>query len=138
MIGILVLTQGNLAPELLATARVIAGALEGFSALTLGWDEDFEEARSRVHRALEELEQGEGVLVLTDLYGSTPFNVAISFAQPGRVEIVSGVNLPMVVRLGCLEDDSMSVQELARWIRAKGQRSICRVGETAETGSERG
>jgi PTS system mannose-specific IIA component len=75
------------------------------------------------------LDHGEGVLVLTDMYGDTPSNAALSCARPGRVAVVTGVNLPMVVRLGCREDSGDSVEELARWLEIKGRRSICRAGE---------
>ena len=74
---------------------------------------------------LKNLDQGHGTLILTDILGGTPFNVAMVFREPGRIEIVSGVNLPMVVRLGCLLSDKKPPAELAEWIRDKGRTSIC-------------
>lgn len=126
MIKALVLTQGELARELLAAARRIVGDSDRLAALSLGWDEDFAHARERTRLAIEALAPAHGLLILTDLFGGTPHNVAVTFRRPGAVEVVAGVNLPMVVRLGCLEgEDVQSVGELARWIQGKGRRSIC-------------
>ena len=101
MIGKLVLTHGGLARELLAAAQVIAGSTEGFEALSLDWNDPFESARAKVAAAVARLDQGEGVLILTDMFGGTPCNVALTFQRPGTVEILTGVNLPMVLRLAC-------------------------------------
>jgi mannose PTS system EIIA component len=125
MVGVLILTHGGLAPELLSAARVISGDLEAFEALPLDWSDGFDAARRKVGQVLGRLDGEQGVLILTDILGGTPFNVAMAFRDPGRVEIVSGVNLPMVVRLGCLLTDDMAVADLAQWIRDKGRSSIC-------------
>lgn len=125
MIGTLILSHGNLADELLSAARTISGNLEGFAALSLDWSDGFDEAQTRIERAIEQLDQGDGVLVLTDMFGGTPCNVALTFLKPGRVEIVTGVNLPMVVRLACRGQREKPVQEVARWLREKGRSSIC-------------
>ena len=101
MIGKLILTHGGLARELLAAANVISGRLTGFEALSLDWSDGFDEARAKVAAALERLDQGQGVLILTDMYGGTPCNIAMTFYQPGKVEVLTGVNLPMVLRLAC-------------------------------------
>lgn len=125
MFGVLILTHGGLAPELLSAARVISGNLESFEALPLEWSDGFEEAHRKVSDVLEHLDSKKGVLIFTDILGGTPFNVAMAFREPGRVEIVSGVNLPMVVRLGCLLKDERPLSELVQWIRDKGRSSIC-------------
>ncbi len=125
MVGVLILSHGGLAPELLAAARVISGNLEAFEALPLDWSDSFDQAHRKVEDVLEHLENDHGILILTDILGGTPFNVAMSFREPGRVEIVSGVNLPMVVRLGCLLKDDMRLSDLTKWIRDKGRSSIC-------------
>ena len=129
MVGVLILTHGGLAPELLAAARVISGNLETFEALPLEWSDGFDEARRKVGKALGRLSGKQGVLIFTDILGGTPFNVAMAFRDPGRIEIVSGVNLPMVVRLGCFLTDDMPVGDLAQWIRDKGRSSICSSGD---------
>jgi len=124
MIGTLILSHGNLADELLTAAQTITGELEGFGAISLDWNDGFDKAQARIKEALDRLDSGEGVLVLTDLFGGTPCNVALTFLDPGKVEIVTGVNLPMVVRLACLGKREMPVQEVARWLRDKGRSSI--------------
>ena len=125
MVGVLILTPGGLAPELLAAARIISGNLEDFQSLALDWSDTFEEAQGKVGRVLRGLDQGDGILILTDILGGTPFNGAMAFRQAGKVEIVSGVNLPMVVRLGCLVSDTKPLSELTGWLRDKGRSSIC-------------
>ena len=125
MVGILILSHGGLAQELLASARVISGELPDFEALALDWHDSVEEAKRKVGAVLPRLDRGDGVLILTDMFGSTPSNVALGFRQEGRVEVVAGVNLPMVVRLGCLTSKGMRLGEMASWIRDKGRSSIC-------------
>jgi len=124
MIGTLIVSHGNLADELLAAAQTITGELEGFGAVSLDWNDGFDQAQARIQQALERLDQGDGVLVLTDLFGGTPCNVALTFLEPGKVEVVTGVNLPMVVRLACLGKREMPVHEVAHWLRDKGRSSI--------------
>jgi len=99
MIGKLILTHGGLARELVSAAQVISGRLNGFEALSLDWNDTFEEARAKVRAAIERLDEGQGVLILTDMYGGTPSNVAVTFLESGKVEVLTGVNLPMVLRL---------------------------------------
>ncbi len=125
MVGVLILTHGGVAPELLAAARVISGDLEAFEALPLEWSDGFDEAHVKLKGVLDRLDNDHGILILTDILGGTPFNVAMAFREPGRIEIVSGVNLPMVVRLGCLLNDDMHLSDLTKWIRDKGRSSIC-------------
>lgn len=134
MIGKLLLTHGGLARELLAAADKISGRLSGFEALSLDWSEGFDQARSRVAEVLERLDQGEGVLILTDVYGATPCNVAMTFYQPGKVEVLAGVNLPMILRVACQAgmDGGRSVAELARVLQEKGQRGVCLAGDLEE------
>ncbi|HEV2854218.1 MAG TPA: PTS sugar transporter subunit IIA [Thermoanaerobaculia bacterium] len=130
MIGKLILTHGGLARELLSAANVISGRLNGFEALSLDWSDGFDEARGKVSAALTRLDTGEGVLILTDMYGGTPCNIAMTFFQAGKVEVLTGVNLPMVLRLACqAEADETSVTDLARALQAKGQKSVCLAGD---------
>jgi PTS system mannose-specific IIA component len=132
MIGKLILTHGGLARELLSAANVISGRLDGFEALSLDWSDGFDEARGKVGTALARLDQGEGVLILTDMYGGTPCNIAMTFFQAGRVEVLTGVNLPMVLRLACqAEPEETHVSDLAKWLQAKGQKSVCLAGDMA-------
>lgn len=126
MVGILILTHGQMATELLAAAEKITGTTDHFVALALGWDESLEQAHEHVEEALASMRSEDGVLILTDIFGGTPSNVAMKFVDPGRVEVVSGVNLPMVVRLGCLQlTASMPLSDMCHWIQDKGRASIC-------------
>lgn len=125
-VTVLILSHGGLAPELLASARKVLGRdLEGFHALPLDWSDGIEEGAHKVMATLEPYGEDAEVLILTDIFGGTPSNVANRFQEDGRVEVVSGVNLPMVVRLGCLGTQSLPVDQLATWIRDKGRSSIC-------------
>jgi mannose PTS system EIIA component len=128
--SVLIVTQGRLAHELLAAAEMIAGKLERFRALSLEWTESLDGARRRIAAELAALEDDEGTLVLTDMYGSTPTNAALALAVPGRVEILSGVNLPMVLRLGCSSASQVPLDEIARWLEIKARRSISRARAT--------
>jgi PTS system mannose-specific IIA component len=134
MIGKLLLTHGGLARELLAAADKISGRLSGFEALSLDWGEEFEQARSRVGEVLARLDQGHGVLILTDVYGSTPSNIAMTFYQPGKVEVLAGVNLPMILRMTCQSgmDGGKTVSELARLLQEKGKRGVCLASDLEE------
>ncbi len=129
MIGKLILTHGGLARELLAAANIISGRLSGFEALSLEWGEGFDGARGKVAEALERLDQGQGVLILTDIYGGTPCNVAMTFYQPGRFEVLTGVNLPMILRMACQVGMDGSVSEVAHMLQEKGRRGICLAGD---------
>jgi PTS system mannose-specific IIA component len=125
MIPVLILTHGNLASELLQAANTIDPSLDGHAeAMSLPWDVDSDEASRSLKKQLRELDQGEGALVLTDMFGGTATNLALPFLEPERVEIVTGVNLPMLVKLGSLQGRSMSLEELATGLTAAGQKSI--------------
>jgi len=125
MIETLIVTHGNLADELVAAARTIDEELaRGVHALSLPWDVDFDEARETVVAKLQELDGGSGVLVLTDMFGGTATNLVLPSLEEGRVEVVTGVNLPMLVKLGSLLDRGLELHELARRVVAAGQRSI--------------
>ena len=125
MLRVLILTQGRLADELLDAAARIAGAREHMTALSLDWDDDIESARDRIRETIERLDSEDGVLVLTDVFGGTPYNLATTHFRPGRVEILAGVNLPIVVRLACMESIDRPITEVAEWIERKGRASVC-------------
>lgn len=132
MIGKLILTHGGLARELLSAAQTISGRLSGFEAISLDWNDGLEEAKAQIAAALARLDDGQGVLILTDMYGGTPCNVATVFHQPGKVEILTGVNLPMVLRLACQSTDNGNLSDVAHWLQAKAQRSLCLVSDMVQ------
>jgi PTS system mannose-specific IIA component len=129
MIGKLILTHGGMARELLSAAQMISGRLSSFEAISLDWNDGIDEARAQISAAIERLDEGQGVLILTDMYGATPCNVATSFYQPGKVEILTGVNLPMVLRLACQSAQEGNLSDVARWLQAKAQLSLCLVSD---------
>ena len=126
MIGVLVVTHGRLAAELVAAAETIAGAQPNFRALSLDWREGLDVARGRIASEVAALSSGDGVLILTDMYGDTPTNAALGFVEAGKVELISGVNLPMIVRLACVGGSRGSLAETARWLEVKARRAIRR------------
>lgn len=137
MIGTLILTHGGLARELLAAAREISGELEQFEAVSLEWGDSHDEARAKVRAAISRVDSGQGVLILADTFGGTPCNVALSVQDPGRVEVLSGVNLPMVMRLACHGNRQQTdPAEAARWLQAKGRDSI-RLGSEMPANGQR-
>jgi len=125
MIPVLVLTHGQLAEELLQAAQTIDPSLvEQTSAMSLPWDVDSDEASRTLKKSLRELDQGEGTLVLTDMFGGTATNLALPLLDPDKVEVVTGVNLPMLVKLGSLQGRKLTLHELAENLTVAGQKSI--------------
>jgi PTS system mannose-specific IIA component len=98
-IGVVVVTHGQLATELLNAAEMIVGDLPRFTAVSIGWHDEVTAARDVIARAVEKVQTEAGVLVLTDMFGGTPSNLGLSFLEAGRVEVVTGVNLPMLIKL---------------------------------------
>src|SRR3954470_9744852 len=99
MIGVVVVTHGQLATELVNSAETIVGELPRFAAVSIGWHEDTEDARTEIEQAITRVDDGNGVLILTDMFGGTPSNLAMTFLAEGRVEVLTGVNLPMLIKL---------------------------------------
>ncbi|MCB1054081.1 MAG: PTS sugar transporter subunit IIA [Acidobacteria bacterium] len=122
--NILILSHGKLADELLAAGRAITGELARSRALCFDWSQGKEEIKTRLGEALAEIGDDEGVLILADVWGGTPCNAALSFRRPGEVEVLGGVNLPMVIRLGCLVGKELPFADAVRWLRDKGRDSI--------------
>jgi PTS system mannose-specific IIA component len=92
-------THGQLATELLNAAEMIVGDLPRFAAVSIGWHDDAEVAREAIAEAVGRVDEGAGVLILTDMFGGTPSNLGLSFLEAGHVEVVTGVNLPMLIKL---------------------------------------
>lgn len=132
MVGKLILSHGRLATELLATAEKIVGDTQGFSALSLSWEDGCDLAEQKIRERIAELDEGQGVLILADMYGDTPCNAARRLAEPGKVELVSGINLPLIVRLACSPGLPEGVTELADWAVFKGRKGLRRVEPPSE------
>ncbi len=122
-IGVVVVTHGQLATELLNAAETIVGDLPQFTAVSIGWHDDVADAREEIRKAIDRVQTGDGVLLLTDMFGGTPSNLGVTFLEPDRVEVITGVNLPMLLKLARLEkgDDLLTV---ARAMREHGRNAI--------------
>jgi len=128
MIGGVIVTHGQLANELLSAAEMIVGELNHVAAVSIGWHDDVEVAREEIERAVHRVDAGTGVLLLTDMFGGTPTNIAASFLASEKVEVVTGVNLPMVIKLATQQSEE-TLPELARRIRDEGQQQIHLAGD---------
>lgn len=123
MVGVVVVTHGQLATELVNAAETIVGDRPRFAAVSIGWHDDVEQARSEIAEAIARLDAGSGVIVLTDMFGGTPSNLAMSLLEEGRVEVITGVNLPMLIKLANLREPE-GLREIARRIREDGRNAI--------------
>ena len=99
MIGLVLVTHGRLAAEFVTAMEHVVGVQERIAAIAIGPDDDMEGRRADIAGAIANVDDGSGVIVLTDLFGGTPSNLAISLMEPGRVEVIAGINLPMLIRL---------------------------------------
>lgn len=123
MIGIVVVTHGRLSDELIAATEHVVGPLDACAAISIGADDDMEKRRDDIRTAVETVDQGEGVVILTDMFGGTPSNLAISLLDKGRVEVIAGANLPMLIKLAEARA-RLSVAELADSASEAGKRYI--------------
>lgn len=128
MIGGVIVTHGQLANEMVSAAEMIVGEINHITAVSIGWHDDVDVAREEIHQAIERVDSGSGVLLLTDMFGGTPTNIAASFLGQASVEIVTGVNLPMVIKLAAQEEGD-KLEDLARRVRDEGQQSIRLAGD---------
>ena len=124
MIGVVVVTHGQLAAELVNAAEAIVGDLPRFAAVSIGWHDDTDDAREEIRQAIARLQGESGVLVLTDMFGGTPTNLGLSFVEPDRVAVVTGVNLPMLIKLASLRPAQPELLAVARELRETGRNAI--------------
>ena len=123
MIGVVVVTHGQLATELLNAAEMIVGDLPKFTAVSIGWHDDVNDARDEIAQAIERVDGEAGVLVLTDMFGGTPSNLGMTFLATNRVEVITGVNLPMLIKLASLRSSS-DLLGVAREMQDHGRHAI--------------
>src|SRR6266496_4999663 len=118
-----IVTHGHLAGELLAAAEMIIGPIAHITSVSIGWHDDVDAARDEVQRAITRVSQGAGVLLLTDMFGGTPTNIASMFLEDGRLEVATGGNLPMVIKLAT-QTGRESLGEIARRVCELGRQGI--------------
>ncbi len=123
MVGIVIVTHGDLGAELLRTAQEIVGKLPRVEAVSIHAAEPIEKARKKIDATLQRVNDGSGVLILTDLFGGTPSNLVLSYLEAGRLEVVTGVNLPMLMKVPSLREER-DLRALAEKLARYGQRNI--------------
>jgi PTS system mannose-specific IIA component len=123
VIGVVVVTHGQLATELVNSTEMIVGDLPRFAAVSIGWHEDTQDARAEIEQAIARVDQGKGVLILTDMFGGTPSNLAMTFLGENKVEVITGVNLPMLIKLAGLVEKA-DLLGVAREMREQGRNAI--------------
>ena len=123
MIGLVLVTHGRLAAEFVAAVEHVVGAQAALEGIAIGPDDDMEARRTDIAAAVARVDGGGGVIILTDMFGGTPSNLAISLMVPGRVEVIAGVNLPMLVRLVSVRD-RMSVATAVDAAQEAGRKYI--------------
>ena len=107
MIGIVLVTHGRLADELRSALEHVVGPQNQIEAIAIGPDDDIAQRREQIIQSVQQVDSGEGVVVLTDMFGGTPSNLAISVMERGRIEVLAGVNLPMLVKLASIRRDAV-------------------------------
>ncbi|EIZ80576.1 PTS system mannose-specific transporter subunit IIA [Novosphingobium sp. Rr 2-17] len=123
MIGMILVTHGNLAEEFVNAMEHVVGDQPAVATVCIGPNDDMERRRSEIAEAIVAVDSGEGVIILTDLFGGTPSNLAISLMQAGKVEVIAGINLPMLIRLAKARS-CMGVREAAGAARDAGRNYI--------------
>ncbi len=123
MIGLVLVTHGRLAEEFVVAMEHVVGKQERIATIAIGPDDDMEGRRADIATAIGEVDDGRGVILLTDLFGGTPSNLAISLLEAGKVEVIAGINLPMLIRLGGARK-TMKVTEAVAAAREAGRKYI--------------
>ena len=104
MIGLVLVTHGRLAEEFLAALEHVVGEQPDTKTICIGPDDDMEMRREEIQDVVREVDSGKGVIILTDMFGGTPSNLAISMMEQGRIEVIAGINLPMLIKLASIRD----------------------------------
>ena len=132
-IGVLVVAHYRVGEELLQAARLIVPQAHRFRSVAIEPKQSVDEMRTAIASELAEVDQGDGVLILTDMFGGTPSNISLSFTTERRVEVVTGANLPMLIKLATLSEEK-SLEELATFIKEYGRRNISVASEILSEG----
>lgn len=135
MIGLILVTHGQLAHEFVSAMEHVVGPQEAIAAVCIGPQDDAQACRDEISNQIVAVDHGEGVIILTDLFGGTPSNLAISLLEEGRVEVIAGINLPMLIRLARARSE-MPVAEAVRAARDAGRNYITIASEFLARPSE--
>ena len=127
-IGGVIVTHGHLASEFIAAAEMIVGPMPHVTPASIDWHDDIDVARAELERAIARVSQGRGVLLLTDMFGGAPTDIASMFLDDEKIEVVTGVNLPMVIKLAN-QSGQQKLGETARWVCEQGRQGIYLAGD---------
>ena len=128
MIGIILVTHGRLAEEFVAAMEHVVGEQDAVATICIGPNDDMERRRKDIADAIRKVDSGKGAIMLTDLFGGTPSNLAISLLEPGKTEVIAGINLPMLIRLAGARKE-MSLEAAAEAAREAGRNYITMASE---------
>ncbi len=123
MIGGIIVSHGKLGEELLNSLTIILGEAVNIEAISIGWYDDVEESKRKINQSLRRVDQKNGVLIFTDMFGGTPSNLSFSFLKEGQVEIITGVNLPMLIKFISLQR-SFNLKDVAKKVVEQGRKNI--------------
>lgn len=123
MIGGIIVSHGRLAEELLNALTIILGEVVNIEAISIGWYDDVEESKHKINHSLKRVNQKNGVLIFTDMFGGTPSNLSFSFLKDDTIEIITGVNLPMLIKFVSLQR-SNNLKDVAKRVVEQGKKNI--------------
>ena len=123
MIGGIILSHGKLAEELLNALTIILGEVVNMEAISIGWYDDVEDSKRKINQSLKRVDQKNGVLIFTDMFGGTPSNLSFSFLRDEKIEIITGVNLPMLIKFVSLQRNN-KLREVAKKVVEQGKKNI--------------
>ncbi|TFG93107.1 MAG: PTS sugar transporter subunit IIA [Syntrophobacterales bacterium] len=124
MIGVLIRTHGNLGYELIKAAEMIKGDTREIIPISLDAKTGVEDIKKEIIHAITKADSGEGVLIMTDLFGGTPSNISLSFLEENKVEVVTGVNLPMLLKISDIREEKKDLTEFANLVKVYGRKNI--------------
>ncbi|MBN1272608.1 MAG: PTS sugar transporter subunit IIA [Candidatus Aminicenantes bacterium] len=123
MIGGIIVSHGKLAEELLNALTIILGEVVNIEAISIGWYDDVEESKKKINKSLNRVNQKNGVVIFTDMFGGTPSNLSFSFLKDNSVEIITGVNLPMLIKFVSLQRNN-NLKEVTKKVVEQGKKNI--------------
>ena len=123
MIGGIIVSHGKLGEELLNALTIILGEAPNIEAISIGWYDDVEESKKKINQSLKRVDQKSGVVIFTDMFGGTPSNLSFTFQKDEQVEIITGINLPMLIKFVSLQRNN-NIKDLARKVVEQGRKNI--------------
>ena len=135
MIGLIIITHGNLALELKSAMEHIIGNQTDIEIFCINPDDDIDIQKNNIQNTIKEINKGNGIIMLTDMFGGTPSNLALGFLEPGKIEVLSGVNLPMLIKIGQLRDNT-NLLEVAKEGKTAAQKYISIASEILSENDE--